>query len=100
MNVSVQLNYSHGYFTNYGLILGKPQPWLFLQSTFPQTGADIIAHLLFVFVIHTRQQVKHEINSYQLHSHGAIVIAIYLSKLMGYMEFNVVVTITPCEPLH
>ena len=33
-------------------------------------------------------------------SHGAIATAIYLSKLMGYMEFNVVVTITPCEPLH
>ena len=46
LNVSAQLNYSHGYFINYGLILGKPQPWLFLQSTFPQTGADIIAHLL------------------------------------------------------
>ena len=45
----------------------KPQPWLFLQSTFPQTDADIIAHLLFVFVIHTRQQVKHEMNSYRLH---------------------------------
>ena len=59
---------SHGYFTNYGLILGKPQPWLFLQSTFPQTGADIIAHLLFVFVIHTRQQVKHEMNLYRLHT--------------------------------
>ena len=35
---------SHGYFTNYGL-MEKPQPWLFLQSTFPQTSADIIAHL-------------------------------------------------------
>ena len=29
LNVSAQLNYSHGYFTNYVLILGKPQPWLF-----------------------------------------------------------------------
>ena len=43
----------------------KPQPWLFLQSTFPQTSADIIAHLLFVFVIHTRQQVKHEMKSHK-----------------------------------
>ena len=45
----------------------KPQPWLFLQSTFPQ-NADIIVHLFFVFVIHTRQQVKHEMNSYRLHN--------------------------------
>ena len=37
--------YSHGYFVNYGL-MEKPQPWLFLQPTFLQTGADIIAHLL------------------------------------------------------
>ena len=64
MNVPAQLNYSHGYFTNYGLILGKSQPWLFLQSTFPHTDADIIAHLLFVFVIHMRQQVKHEMKSH------------------------------------
>ena len=32
MNVPAQLNYSHGYFVR-----------------FPHTGADIIAHLLFVF---------------------------------------------------
>ena len=49
-------------------LMEKPQPWLFLQSTFPHTDADIIAHLLFVFVIHTRQQVKHEMNSYRLQS--------------------------------
>ena len=42
LNVSTQLNYSHGYFTNYGLILGKPQPWLLLQSTFPQTGVHLL----------------------------------------------------------
>ena len=41
-----------------------------LQSTFPHTDADIFAYLLFVFVIHTRQQVKHEMNSYQLHWHA------------------------------
>ena len=35
MKVSVQLTYSHGYFVK-----------------FPHTGADLIAHLLFVFVIH------------------------------------------------
>ena len=51
-------------FTHYRLILGKSQPWLFLESTFLHTDTDIIAHLLFVFVIHTRQQVKHEMNSY------------------------------------
>ena len=50
-------------FTIYGLILGKSQPWLFLKSTFPHTDADTIAHLLFVFVIHMRQQVKHEIKN-------------------------------------
>ena len=55
MNVPAQLNYSHAYFTNYGLILGKFKPLLFLQSIFPHTDADIIAHLLFVFVIHMRQ---------------------------------------------
>ena len=55
MKVSVQLNYSHGYFTIYGLILGKSQqPWLFLESTLPHIDADIIAHLLFVIVIHMR----------------------------------------------
>ena len=43
MNVPAQLTYSHGYFVK-----------------FPHTDADIIAHQLFVFVIHTRQQVKHE----------------------------------------
>ena len=48
----------------------KPQPWLFLQSTFPQTGADIIVHMLFVFVIHMRQQDKHEMNSYRLHRYA------------------------------
>ena len=47
--------------TNYGLILGKSHPWLFLQSTFPQTDAEVITHLLLFFCIHTRQQVKHEI---------------------------------------
>ena len=47
---------SHGYFTNYGLILGKPQPWLFLQSTFPQTDADIIAHLLEIPIIKLKLQ--------------------------------------------
>ena len=46
MNVPAQLNYSHGYFVR-----------------FLHTGADVIAHLLFVFVIHTRQQVKHEIKN-------------------------------------
>ena len=50
MTVSAQLDHSHGYFVK-----------------FPQTDGDIIAHLLFVFVIHTRQQVKHEMNSYWLH---------------------------------
>ena len=50
----------------------KPQPWLFLQSTFPQTSADIIAHLLFVSVIHMRQQVKHEMKSHKTHT-GYIV---------------------------
>ena len=46
MNVIAQLNYSHGYFVR-----------------FPHTGADLIAHLLFVIVIHTRLQVKHEIKN-------------------------------------
>ena len=46
MNVPAQLNYSHGYFVK-----------------FPHTGADLIAHLLFVFVIHMRLQVKHEIKN-------------------------------------
>ena len=35
---------------------------------------------LFVFVIHTRQQVKHEMNSYRLHyhrNHSATVIDIH-----------------------
>ena len=63
MNVSAQLNYYHGYFVNYGLILGKSQPWLFLQSTFPQTGADAITHLLFVFAFQSWLQVKHEIKN-------------------------------------
>ena len=51
------------------ILLKPPQPFigLFLQSTFPHTDADVIVHLLFVFVIHTRQQVKHEMNSYWLH---------------------------------
>ena len=45
--------------------------WLILMVIgyfvkFPHTDADIIAHLLFVFVIHMRQQVKHEMNLYQL----------------------------------
>ena len=48
--------YSHGYFLK-----------------FPHTGADVIAHLLFVFAIHTRQQVKHEINSYWLHTCQEII---------------------------
>ena len=46
MNVPAQLTYSHGYFVK-----------------FPHTSADLIAHLLFVFVIHTRLQVKHEIKN-------------------------------------
>ena len=46
MNVPAQLNYSHGYFVK-----------------FPHTGADLIAHLLLVFVIHMRLQVKHEIKN-------------------------------------
>ena len=46
---------SHGYFTNYGL-MEKAQPWLFLQSTFPQTGADIIAHLLEIPIIKLKLQ--------------------------------------------
>ena len=46
---------SHGYFTNYGL-MEKPQPWLFLQSTFPQTGADIIAQLLEIPIIKLKLQ--------------------------------------------
>ena len=41
----------------------KPQPWLFLQSTFPQTGADVIAYLLFVFAFQSWLQVKHEIKN-------------------------------------
>ena len=41
----LSLNYSHGYFVK-----------------FPHR-ADVIAHLLFAFVIHTRQQVKHEIKN-------------------------------------
>ena len=69
MNVPAQLNVLMVIFTNYGLILGKSQPWLFLQSTFLHTDVDIIAHLLFVFVIHMRQQVKHEMNSYRLQEH-------------------------------
>ena len=48
MNVPAQLTYSHGYFVK-----------------FPHTDADIIAHLLFVFVIHMRQQVKHEMKSHK-----------------------------------
>ena len=51
MNVPAQLTYSHGYFVK-----------------FPHTDADIIAHQLFVFVIHTRQQVKHEIKSHKTHT--------------------------------
>ena len=39
------------------------QPWLFLQSTFPQTGADVIAHLLFVFAFQSWLQVKNEIKN-------------------------------------
>ena len=56
MNVPAQLNYSHGYFTNYGLILGKSQPWLFLQSTFPHTNAAIITHLLEIPIIKLKIQ--------------------------------------------
>ena len=48
MKVSVQLTYSYDYFVK-----------------FPHTGADLIAHLLFVFVIHMRQQVKHEMKSHK-----------------------------------
>ena len=44
----------------------KPGPWLFLQSTSPQTIADIITHLLFVFVTHMRQQVKYEMKSHKI----------------------------------
>ena len=46
MNVTAQLTYSHVFFVK-----------------FPYTDADIIAHLLFVFVIHMRQQGKHEIKN-------------------------------------
>ena len=51
MKVSVQLTYSHGYFVK-----------------FPHTGADLIANLFFVFVIHMRQQVKHEMKSHKNHT--------------------------------
>ena len=34
----------------------KPQPWLFLQSTFSQTGADIIAQLLEIPIIKLKLQ--------------------------------------------
>ena len=34
----------------------KPQLWLFLQSTFPQTGADIIAQLLEIPIIKLKLQ--------------------------------------------
>ena len=44
------------FFTNYGLILGKFQPWLFLQSTFPHTDADFIAHLLEIPIIKLKLQ--------------------------------------------
>ena len=40
---------------NYGL-MEKPKPWLFLQSTFPQTGADIIAQLLEIPIIKLKLQ--------------------------------------------
>ena len=38
---------------------GNPQPWLF---------CEIPTHLLFVFVIHMRQQFKHEMKSYKTHT--------------------------------
>ena len=37
-------------------LMEKPQPWLFLQSTFPQTGTDIIAHLLEFPIIKLKLQ--------------------------------------------
>ena len=52
LNVSAQLNYSHGYFTNCQLILGKPQPLLLLQQTLTLTGA----HLLEIPIIKLRLQ--------------------------------------------
>ena len=33
-------------------------------------------------------------------THGAIVIAIYLSQQNDWMEFNIIVPIVPCEHLH
>ena len=44
MNVSAQLNYSHGYFTNYGLILGKSQSGYFYNQH---------SHRLMLISLHT-----------------------------------------------
>ena len=40
MNANLQLTYSHGYFIK-----------------LPHTGADVIAHLLFVFAIHMIKEI-------------------------------------------
>ena len=44
MKVSVHLTYSHGYFVR-----------------FPHTGADVIAHLLFVFGFQAWKQFYYEV---------------------------------------
>ena len=58
MNVTAQLNYSHGYFYKLWADSWKVPTMVIFTITFPHTDADIIAHLLFVFAIHTREQVK------------------------------------------
>ena len=65
MKVSVQLTYSHDYFVK-----------------FPQTGVHLIAQLLFVFVIHVRQQVNHEMKSHKTCT-SCIVIKPYLHTGCG-----------------
>ena len=66
MNVSVQLNYSHGYFINYGLILGKPNHGYFYNQhshRLVHTCRTSPPLNLFVFVIAVKWKA---INSYRL----------------------------------